>query len=224
MIRNKNSGAEDRTVIAKLRSFIRMRVPAKLNFLSNLLLRLKAMFYYRHIFGSFGGGSTLGKPVLLTNPHFMHIGNNVHIRQCVRLEAVACDATYAPELRIGDNVNIEHFVQISAIGRLIIGPNVSIGSRTMILCGHHPFFDVKNPVKIGNRLAGKKAFIEIGDGTFIGSGVAIMQNVRIGKHVVIGANSVVKSSIPDYSVVEGNPAAVVMRYDEAQDCWMKVER
>lgn len=211
-------------MFAVLRRFIGMRVPDKLSIPSRLLLRLKASLYYRHIFASFGRGSTLGKPVLLTNPHLIHIGDNVHIRQTVRLEAVACDATYTPEFRIGDNVNIEHFVQISSIGKLIIGSNVSIGSRTMILCGHHPFLDVKNPVKIGNRLGGKNAFIEIGEGTFIGSGVAIMQNVRIGKQVVIGANSVVKSNIPDYCVVDGNPAVVVMRYDEAQDSWVTIKR
>lgn len=207
-----------------LRRFIVMRLPAKLGFLSRVLLRLKAICYYRHIFGSFGRGSTLGKPALLTNPHFMHLGNNVHIRPFARLEAVACDGSYNPELRIGDNVNIEHFVQISAVGKLDIGSNVSIGSRSLILCGTHPFLDAKSPVKIGDRLAGKNSFIEIGEGTFIGAGCAILQNVRIGKHVVIGVNSVVKTSIPDYCVVEGNPAAIIMRYDEMQDRWATIKR
>lgn len=211
-------------VLAKLHNFIYMRMPEKLNFLLTVLLRLKAAIYYRHIFGSFGRESILGKPVLLVNPHLMHVGNNVRIRQGIRLEAIACDRTYLPELRIGDNVNIEHFVQISTIGKLIIGSNVSIGSRTMILCGSHPFFDVNDPVKIGGRLGGKNSIIEIGDGAFIGAGCAVLQNVRIGKCAVIGAHSVVKSNVPDYSVVEGNPAVIVMRYDETNSNWVVVKR
>ena len=206
-------------MLGPVRRLWEMRLPEKLSVISRRFLLLKAAFYYRHVFASFGAGSTLGKPALLTNPHWIHIGRNVNIRQMARIEAVACDDSYIPEFRIGDNVNIEHFVQLSAIGRLIIGSNVSIGSRTMILCGSHPFLDVKNPMKIGDRLAGKDAFIEIGEGTFIGSGVAIMQNVRIGRKVVIAANSVVKKSIPDYCVVEGNPATIVMRYDELEDRW-----
>jgi acetyltransferase-like isoleucine patch superfamily enzyme len=207
-------------MFAMVRRFWKMRLPEKLSVVSRRLLLLKAAVYYKYVFASFGRGSTLGKPALLTNPHLIHIGNNVNIRQMARIEAVACDDTYTPEFRIGDNVNIEHFVQLSAIGRLIIGPNVSIGSRTMILCGSHPFLDAANPLKIGDRLAGKDAYIEIGEGTFIGSGVAIMQNVRIGRRVVIAANSVVKKSIPEYCVVEGNPAVIVMRYDEARDQWI----
>jgi len=41
---------------------------------------------------------------------------------------------------------------------------------------------------------------------------------------VVGSNSVVKRNIPDYSVVDGNPAVVVMRYDQDQKRWAVVEK
>jgi acetyltransferase-like isoleucine patch superfamily enzyme len=181
--------------------------------------RGKGVLYYRLVFGSFGRKSVLYKPALLTHPHLIHVGDRVHIRQGVRLEAVACDSTYTPDFRIGNNVNIEQFVQLSCVGKLIIGDNVSIGSRTMILAGSHPFLDAKSETKVGDRIAGKNAVVEIGEGAFIGSGVNIQPNVRIGRRAVIGAGSVVKSSVPDFCVADGNPAKVVLRYSPDNDRW-----
>jgi acetyltransferase-like isoleucine patch superfamily enzyme len=54
----------------------------------------------------------------------------------------------------------------------------------------------------------------IGDGSWIGAGSVILPGSEIGKHVAIGANSVVNSVIPDYSVAVGTPARVVKRYSE----------
>jgi acetyltransferase-like isoleucine patch superfamily enzyme len=44
-------------------------------------------------------------------------------------------------------------------------------------------------------------------------------NVRVGRHSVIGSNSVVKINVPDYSVADGNPASVIMTYDQADKRW-----
>ena len=51
--------------------------------------------------------------------------------------------------------------------------------------------------------------VSIGDDTWIGTNVVIAGTVEIGKHCVIGANSVVTHDIPDYSVVAGCPAKVI---------------
>lgn len=49
----------------------------------------------------------------------------------------------------------------------------------------------------------------IGDGSYIGINTVIVGNVKIGKHCVIGANSVVTKDVPDYSVAVGIPARVI---------------
>jgi len=38
--------------------------------------------------------------------------------------------------------------------------------------------------------------------------------IKIGKHAVIGANSVVTHDVPSYAVVAGSPAKVIKRYDK----------
>jgi acetyltransferase-like isoleucine patch superfamily enzyme len=206
----------------KLVRFLRGPLPEKLNLLENIWYRLKAAVYYRHVFGSFGRGSVIYKPTMLSNPRFMHIGDKVSIRRGARLEGVLIDPANPPELRIGNNVNIEQDVHIVFAGKIVIADNVSITARCSLLGSSHPFFDVHSPVKIGARLTGATSRIEIGEGSFLGIGAVIMMNVKIGRHVVIGSNSVVTKSVPDYSVADGKPAKVCMKYDAASDSWRNV--
>lgn len=53
----------------------------------------------------------------------------------------------------------------------------------------------------------------IGNDVWIGKNVTILPGVMIGDGAIIGANSVVSGSVPDYSIVVGNPAKIVkMRF------------
>ena len=61
--------------------------------------------------------------------------------------------------------------------------------------------------------------IEVGEEAFIGIRSIIMPGVRIGKHSVVGAGSVVTRDVPDYTVVAGVPAKVICSTKEyAQKC------
>jgi acetyltransferase-like isoleucine patch superfamily enzyme len=186
--------------------------------------RVKGMLFYRRILGSFGRKSAIYPPALIGGARFIHIGDRVTIRKGARIEAVLVDPANPPEIRIGNDVNIEQDVHIVAMGRICIHDNVSITARASLLCGNHPFFDVRNPVKIGARLAGSGSSIEIGAGSLLGVGSVVQMNVKVGRHVVVGSNSVVKRSTPDYCVVDGNPAAVVLRYNQDEDQWQPPEK
>jgi acetyltransferase-like isoleucine patch superfamily enzyme len=208
--------------LRRFHRFLTMPFPEKVNALQAEYFKVKGILYYRRVFGSFGKGSILYKPMMLSNPRYMHIGKNVVIRQGVRLEAVPIDPQSPPEIRIGDNVNIEQDVHMVAIGKIHIKDNVSITARCSILGGGHPFFDVSSDVRIGARLTGAKTKIEIGEGSFLGVNAVIAANVKLGKRVVVGSSSLVKNSIPDYSVVDGNPAVVRLKYDRASGTWLSV--
>ena len=55
--------------------------------------------------------------------------------------------------------------------------------------------------------------IEVMDNVYIAIGARILPNVRINKNCIISADSVVTQDIPENSVVAGNPAKVIGRFD-----------
>ena len=53
--------------------------------------------------------------------------------------------------------------------------------------------------------------VEIGEDVLIGPGAIVMPGVKIGRGAVVTAGSVVTSSVPEMTVVQGNPAKPVAR-------------
>lgn len=74
----------------------------------------------------------------------------------------------------------------------------------------HEYRNVVVPV-IDQGIVQKGQKVSIGDGSYIGINAVIVGNVEIGKHCVIGANSVVTKDVPDYSVAVGSPAKVIKK-------------
>lgn len=56
--------------------------------------------------------------------------------------------------------------------------------------------------------------IKIGDYVYVGLNALILPGVEIGNRVVVGAGSVVTKSVPENSVVAGNPARMIRTLDE----------
>lgn len=98
----------------------------------------------------------------------------------------------SPQAEIGPGLFVAHF------GGIWVNPRVTIGANCNIAHG----------VTIGEPLAGRDAPI-IGDRVWIGAGATITGPVRIGSGVVIGANSLVTSNLPENAVVVGVPARVI---------------
>jgi acetyltransferase-like isoleucine patch superfamily enzyme len=208
----------------KLSNFLKKPFYQKLNSVTSKYWQLKTVVFYKTVFGSMGRGCIICRPMLLENPQFIHLGESVHIREGVRLEAVVQNSPRIPRLSIGNNVNIEQNVHIVCQSRIYIGNNVSITGNCAIVDTTHPYQDVHDPTKIGSRILDEDSFVEIGDGCFIGFCAMIMPNVSIGNYCVIGAHSVVTKDVPDYSVVAGNPATLVRRYDPKSETWEKVAK
>ena len=58
------------------------------------------------------------------------------------------------------------------------------------------------------------ARIAIGSDVFVGARSVIMPGVRIGDRCIVAAGSVVTRSVPDGSIVGGNPARLIGSFDE----------
>ncbi len=121
---------------------------------------------------------------------------------------------------IGDNTRIGRYFVVSGVGSSItIENDVLMSERVFITESNHDFEDIEKPVQSSSVSGGP---VVIGAETWIGIGVCILPNVRIGKHCVIGANSTVTKDIPDYSVAAGSPAVVRKRYDFDRAGWISV--
>jgi acetyltransferase-like isoleucine patch superfamily enzyme len=111
------------------------------------------------------------------------------------------------QIHIGAGTAMGDFFTISSNGSIRIGKNCLISYRVSILDHDHVTGLGVNPVTSGI-MPGEP--IEIGDNTFIGTGVVIMRGVKIGKNCVVNANSVVMRSFEDNCIINGSPAKVVM--------------
>lgn len=169
-------------------------------------------------FGEFGNSSRIGRPLSLTGVRNIFIGKGVFIRDFAWMMALADGITHA-EIRIGDGTYIGHSVHIVAKKRVTIGRKVMIADRVYIGDNIHGYEDPGLPV-IDQPLR-QLPPVEIGEGAWIGEGTCVI-GVKVGKHSVIGANSVVTRDIPDYCVAVGAPARVVKIYDPDCKSWVSV--
>ncbi len=126
------------------------------------------------------------------------------------------------EVRLGQNSYIGAGALLQPPRSLVLADNVAIGpgfflqtdlevgegsliSAHVSCVGHdHDFSDPNCTVWAGQRLAPCRVVLE-GD-NLIGFGTTIVGNVRIGKGVVVGANSLVTKDLPPYTICYGSPA------------------
>ena len=119
---------------------------------------------------------------------------------------------YTPQIKIGNNVNIQTDCHISAINSVVIGDNVLIASFVYISDHSHGTCDYSelfiSPIK---RRLYSKGDDSIGKNVWIGEKATILPGVTIGEGSIIGANSVVTKNIPPYSIACGIPAKVIKK-------------
>ncbi len=83
---------------------------------------------------------------------------------------------------------------IGARKKIVLEENVLIGPHVMIGDHSHRYENVDLPIKF--QTSQKAGPVRIERDCWIGANVFILPNVTIGRHTVIGANSVVNRNIP----------------------------
>lgn len=161
-------------------------------------------------FGRFGQGSALRYPLgAVYNERYIHIGEGTLIGPDVALAVgMGPDQVMVtdPVVSIGDRCLIGRGSGIVGHLSIEIGNDVFTGHYVYITDQNHGYDDLATP--IGCQTQPERP-VRIGAGSWIGHGSVILPGVAIGRHCVIGANSVVTGDIPDYSVAVGAPAKVV---------------
>ena len=106
------------------------------------------------------------------------------------------------ETEIGEGFYIGHW------GRVIINGKAKIGRNVNIATG----------VTIGQTNRGpNKGCPVIGNNVWIGTNAVIVGNINIGDDVLIAPLSFVNVSVPDHSIVIGNPAKIIYRENATKD-------
>lgn len=172
-----------------------------------------------HLLGlkKIGIRSCICKPMQIDNPKGISIGNKVYISEYSWL--MGTKMLSHKGLIVNDNTIIGHFAHIIAYKEVVIEESVLIADKVFISDCTHNYSDINAPV-INQAVSFIKPVI-IGEGSWLGENVCVC-GASIGKHCVIGSNSVVINDIPDYCVAVGSPARVVKRFDENAKEWISV--
>lgn len=162
-----------------------------------------------------GKGSIIYPPFHSGNIKTLYIGYNVKVQAGGWITTIPQygQDKFNPELKIGDGTYIGNRCHIIVCDKMVIGQNVTIADNVYITDNMHGFEDISCGVMFQSlKLPGP---VVIEDDVWLGERVCVMPNVTIGKHSVIGANSVVTKDIPPYSIAVGSPARVIKKYDHA---------
>lgn len=151
----------------------------------------------------------------------MQFGKGVVVQKDCWLNIAYQQAGTGPMITIGEGSNIGRRCILSAANKIEIGKNVLLAPNVFIADTHHEYQRIDIPIMQQGITTHEDRAI-IGDETWIGINSVVMGNVTIGRHCVIGANSVVNKDIPDYCVAVGNPARIVKTYDFVAAEWVKV--
>ena len=168
-------------------------------------------------FRRFGDGSAICFPVAaLYGEEYIELGEGCIIGPYCSLSAGVMpghDVGHSPVVTIGDRVLIGKGSGIVAHHTVEIGDDVFTGHHVYITDANHGYEDVTVPP---SRQFAASRPVSIGDASWLGHGTIVLPGVTIGRHVVVGAGSVVTDDLPYRSVAVGNPARVIRRYVDGQ--------
>ena len=110
-------------------------------------------------------------------------------------------------IRIGGGSFLNMGVMVAAMHEVTIGDHCMFANGCFVTDANHRFDDPETPVPWQGFTT--KGPTRIGDNVWCGANVVVTSGVTIGERCVIGANSVVTTDIPAFSIAAGTPARVL---------------
>jgi lipopolysaccharide O-acetyltransferase len=157
----------------------------------------------------------------------MAIGEDFAAGEGLWLEAIINYAgeRFHPRIVIGNHVRISHWSHIACANSVTIGDHVLIGSKVVITDHNHGIFGVNATSPLippAQRPLERNRSVTINANVWLGDGVVVCPGVTIGEGSVAGANAVIVSDVPPYTLVAGVPALPIRRYDAAKGSWIRI--
>ncbi len=118
-------------------------------------------------------------------------------------------------IRIGGGTFLNLGVQVAAVELVEIGEHCMLANGCFVTDANHRFDDPDRPVPWQGFTT--KGPTRVGDNVWCGANVIVTSGVTIGERCVIGANSVVTTDLPPFSIAAGAPAKVLRTITYAPD-------
>lgn len=173
----------------------------------------------RFRFADYGRDVYIHPKAVISRPEYMAVGDGCRINAYASIYLHPLKKGHkGPLLVLGKGVFVGIRSIISVHYRVELRDNVLLGPNVLIADAHHRYEDVTVPIRKAGMT--EKSFVVIEEEAWIGANSRIFCGVTVGRHSVVGANSVVNTDVSPYTVVVGSPARVVRRFDNQTGKWV----
>ncbi len=137
----------------------------------------------------------------IVGPEHIEIGCHVIVDDFTLIMAL-------DETKIGSYVHIGAFSSIMGGGRLTMGDFSGISAGARLFTGNDSYHGagLTNPTVPNEFRAISRSFIHIGKHAIVGANSVVLPGVTIGEGAVVGANSLVKHDLEPWGIYAGSPA------------------
>lgn len=165
-------------------------------------------------------------PFIIRGKKYIDLGCNLTTGYWCRFEVFPINNDKCKRLILGNDIQMNDFVHISAIDKVEIGDGCLFASHIYISDNTHGRMEGgkndSSPDVQPDHREYVTAPVKIGKNVWLGEGVIVLPGVSIGDGSVIGAHSVVSKNIPPACVAVGSPAKVIKKYSFEQGIWVRV--
>jgi len=179
---------------------------------------------YPWLLGAVGRGVVFGQGVVLRHPAKIRIGSGVVVDDLVVLDAKGSTnrgidigegvflgrgtilSCKDGDITLGAHTNLGFHCEVFSGSTVTVGRHGLLAAYAYLVGGGHEFERSDLAVIEQPRLS---RGIALGDNVWLGTGAKVLDGVTLGSHVVVGANAVVTTDLPEGAVAAGVPARIL---------------